>query len=37
MKNINDGIPSLFENLFVMIQENITIAQNKISIDIILC
>ena len=34
MKKTRDGIPSLLENLLVIIQEKITIAQNKISIDI---
>ena len=34
MKNTRVGIPSLLENLFVTIQENITIAQNKIIEDI---
>ena len=34
MKKTSVGIPSLFENLFVIMQENITIAQNKIICDI---
>jgi len=34
MKNTNDGIPSLFENLLVIMQEKITIAQNNIKPDI---
>jgi hypothetical protein len=34
MKKTSEGIPSLLENLLVIIQENITIEQNKIRIDI---
>ena len=34
IKNTKDGIPSLLENLFVIMQENITMAQKNIKIDI---
>ena len=35
IKNTRAGIPSLLENLFVTMQDKITIAQNKIKIDIL--